>query len=111
VSSNNYQRGPPKPPAKGRPSPPKKGRPLPPKTGNVVDPERKADSVREKAKSLEIAGEFSQAAIFYRSAGLVDDENRCLQLALSKSEANKVTNIHNGDKIIRDSVIMDNENQ
>ena len=66
---------------------------------------------KEKAKSLELNGEFSQAAIFYRSAGMVDDENRCLQLALSKSESGRVTNIHHGDKIIRDSVIMDNDDQ
>ena len=118
MSTGNSPRGPPQPPAKGRPAPPRKGPPSPPKTKNsdqhdlptaMKTSSDESNSILEKAKSLELIGEFSQAAIFYRSAGYIEDENRCLQLALGKSEASRVTNIHNGDKIIRDSVIMDNE--
>mgnify|MGYP001185697251 CR=1 FL=1 len=120
MSTGKSPSGPPQPPAKGRPAPPKKGPPSPPKSNvnnkdgspNSVYNKRTHDdisSIIAKAESLEVIGEFSQAAIFYRSAGKVEDENRCLQLALSKSESNRVTNIHNGNKIIRDSVIMDDD--
>ena len=121
VSANNRR---PAPPKMGRPAPPKTGPPAPPKVGRPAPPNHKqssnlnsqiaaapgSDPVLQKAKELENVGEYNEAAILYRSLGLTNDENRCLQLALSKSQSEKTTIIHNGDKIIRDSVIMNDEN-
>ena len=114
----------PAPPKMGRPAPPKTGPPAPPKVGRPAPPKHKqssdfnsqigtaldSDPVLQKAKELETVGEYSEAAILYRSLGFTNDENRCLQLALSKSQSEKTTIIHNGDKIIRDSVIMNDDN-
>jgi hypothetical protein len=116
--------GRPAPPKSGRPAPPKSGRPAPPKSGHPApptnadvsssDPQKNSQDIEnttmDKAQDLEERGEYSEAAILYRSLGLTNDENRCLQLALSKSQNEKTTIIHNGDKIIRDSVIMKDEN-
>ena len=114
----------PAPPKSGRPAPPKSGRPAPPKSGrpapptnvdvSISNPQKNSQDIENttmgKAQDLEKNGEYSEAAILYRSLGLTNDENRCLQLALSKSQNEKTTIIHNGDKIIRDSVIMKDEN-
>ena len=100
----------PAPPAKGRPAPPAKGRPAPPPTsGPPAPPHLSHEDVNpqlKRARDLEQQGEYSEAAILYRALGAKDDENRCLQLALSKAERNQVTNIHHGDNIIQDSVVM-----
>lgn len=120
--SANHRR--PAPPKMGRPAPPKTGPPAPPKVGRPAPPNHKqssdlnsqigaapdSDPVLQKARELENVCEYNEAAILYRSIGLTNDENRCLQLALSKSQSEKTTIIHNGDKIIRDSVIMNDEN-
>ena len=106
----------PAPPKSGRPAPPKSGHPAPPTNADVSssDPQKNSQDIEnttmDKAQDLEERGEYSEAAILYRSLGLTNDENRCLQLALSKSQNEKTTIIHNGDKIIRDSVIMKDEN-
>ena len=108
--------GRPEPPKLGRPAPPKSGRPAPPKDEDVsisnqeMDAQGIEDTTMARAKDLEQNAEYSEAAILYRSLGLTNDENRCLQLALSKSQSEKTTIIHNGDKIIQDSVIMKDEN-
>jgi hypothetical protein len=109
-------KGRPASPAKGRPASPAKGRPASPAQGtpskinaNHNEASEKLSSSVSRAMELEAAREFSDAAILFRSAGLVEDENRCLQLALNKSQELKTTIIHNGDRIIQDSVIMNQD--
>ena len=99
----------PAPPTKGRPAPPAKGRPAPPASGPPAPPHVPNDEGNhqlKRARELENNGNYSEAAILYRAIGAKNDENRCLQLALSKAERNQVTNIHHGDNIIQDSVVM-----
>ena len=120
--AKNQMRGspnkPPAPPISHRPAPPISRRPAPPKKANQntsdIDPslsnhEDSNQSTRRRALDLEQNGDYSEAAILFRSLGLANDENRCLQLALSKSQSEKTTIVHNGDKIIRDSVIMSDD--
>ena len=80
---------PPAPPKSSRPAPPKSSRPAPPPTKtNQITPHivpsisNDEESTRNRAISSEKNGDYSEAAIFYRSLGLSNDENRCLQLAL-----------------------------
>jgi hypothetical protein len=116
--------GRPAPPAQGRPAPPAQGRPAPPAQGRPAPPasptgssnntntgglKNNLSSVILRAIELEESKEFSDAAILYRSSGLVADENRCLQLALNKSQEQKTTIINHGDRIIQDSVIMNQD--
>ena len=116
--------GRPAPPAQGRPAPPAQGRPAPPAQGRPAPPvpqtgssnntnngelKNNLSSVILRAIEFEEAKEFSDAAILYRSSGLVADENRCLQLALNKSQDQKTTIINHGDRIIQDSVIMNQD--
>ena len=99
----------PAPPAQGRPAPPAQGRPAPPASMSSNDTNTNLSSVALRAMELELAKEFADAAILYRSTGLVEDENRCLQLALNKSQEQKTTIINHGDRIIQDSVIMNQD--
>jgi hypothetical protein len=98
----------PAPPAQGRPAPPV------PLTGssnntNTGGLKNNLSSVILRAIELEESKEFSDAAILYRSSGLVADENRCLQLSLNKSQDQKTTIINHGDRIFQDSVIMNQD--
>ena len=116
IAAPRLQMGRPAPPKTGPPAPPKVGRPAPPNLKQSSDLNSQigaapdSDPVLQKARELENVCEYNEAAILYRSLGLTNDENRCLQLALSKSQSERTTIIHNGDKIIRDSVIMNDEN-
>lgn len=62
--------------------------------------------LKEKAMEMELEENFSEAAVLYRQLGMLDKENFCLSLALAKAKNSGVTNIHYGDKIVNDSVIM-----
>ena len=111
-------------PTRGRPAPPKRGRPAPPARGPPAPPDtsprdssefvgehgKKNDSaeptILERARKLELEENYDEAAILYRQLGLLDKENLCLSLALTKAKSSGVTNIHYGDKIVKDSVIM-----
>ena len=102
------KKGAPAPPAQGRPAPPNQNRSVGLNTNHSQVSKNLSSSVL-RAIELEANRDFADAAIIFRSSGLVEDENRCLQLALNKSQELKTTIIHNGDKIIQDSVIMNQE--
>jgi len=126
--SNNSESGrsptlPPAPPAKGRPAPPAKGRPAPPVKGRPAPPNNippkppnekiehskendNTQKLYQRAMNLEEEENYAEAAVLYRELEMRDNENRCLNLALAKAKTAGTTNIHYGDKIVNDSVIM-----
>ena len=108
-------KGRPAPPAKDRPAPPAKGRPAPPNNSPPKPPNKKVNHSEEidrtqkmfqRAMKLEDEENYAEAAVLYRELEMQDNENRCLNLALAKAKAVGTTNIHYGDKIVNDSVIM-----
>ena len=72
-------------------------------SGQTMDHEA---ATKQKAMEMELEEKFSEAAVLYRQLGMLDKENLCLSLALAKTKNSGVTNIHYGDKIVNDSVIM-----